>query len=247
MCTLALAFRVRQGTPLAVAANRDELYARPSAPPAIERGDVSVLAPRDLEGGGTWLGYSDRGLFVGITNRAGAAKNPGRVSRGLLVQEALRAPSAQALHERLRSLPGDRHNGFHLLYADRDAAFVTWGDGESVHQLPLRPGVHVFTERSFGAGQTLREPRIRAAVERSMAAAAPPTPRELRSLITFHGPEGAPFDGGCVHAEAFGYGTKSSFELVVDSAGKAAAIWTEGPPCTTPAQDLSALFASLRA
>ena len=79
-----------------------------------------------------------------------------------------------------------------------------------------------------------------------MAARAAPTPLELRSLITFHGPPDAPLDGGCVHAEAFGYGTRSSFELVVDAAGTPSAIWTEGPPCTSAAEDLSELLLALR-
>jgi len=74
------------------------------------------------------------------------------------VLESLQAQSARGLHQALRELRGDRHNGFHLVYADLRDAFVTWGDGYAIQQLPLEPGrVHVVTERSFGAGESARE------------------------------------------------------------------------------------------
>src|SRR5262249_27737535 len=150
----------RPDTPLAIAANRDELYARPALPPRIEPGTLPALMPIDLQGGGTWLGLNARGLFVGITNRAGAGRLFDRCSRGLLVCEALGAGSAAELHERLSLLDPQLYNGFHLAYADPHSGFVTWSDGAQLTQLPLAPGVHVFTERSFGAAHSEREPLL---------------------------------------------------------------------------------------
>lgn len=85
MCVLAI-FLEPGG--LTVAANRDEALARPSAPPAeIEAG---IVAGRDLEAGGTWLGLNRHGLFVAVTNRNHPARSRGMISRGSLALEALR-------------------------------------------------------------------------------------------------------------------------------------------------------------
>ena len=149
MCILALVVP-QPGGVLQVAANRDEFLKRPAAPPSIW--EEGWLAPRDLEAGGTWLGLNPRGLFVGVTNRAGVHRVADRRSRGLLVTDALRAADVPSLHQELAALPADRYNAFHLAYADGTSAGLTWSDGERLHQELLGPGLHVITERSLGAG-----------------------------------------------------------------------------------------------
>jgi uncharacterized protein with NRDE domain len=69
MCTLIALHRCVPGKPLVIAANRDEFLARPAEGPALRmRGSGPILAPLDLEAGGTWLGLNARGVFVGLTN-----------------------------------------------------------------------------------------------------------------------------------------------------------------------------------
>ncbi len=233
MCTLVLL--ERPGELLAISGNRNELLARASSGPRIEGG---VLAPRDEVAHGSWLGLNRHGLFVCVTNRRNAMVDPARRSRGLLVMEALQARSARGLHEALRELRGDRHNGFHLVYADLAEAFVTWGDGYAIQQLALEPRrVHVVTERSFGAGEGAREPSVARAF-----ADLPPDVDAWRAPMTVHAEE--PLESACVHADAVGYGTRSSFQLVLRPAG-ARALWTEGPPCVNPPRDISDLVAQL--
>lgn len=88
MCVLALWLGTDPKAPLIAAANRDEAYDRPSAPPAeIEPG---IVAGKDLLGGGTWLGFNRHGLFVAVTNRRTPARADRSLSRGLLALEALR-------------------------------------------------------------------------------------------------------------------------------------------------------------
>src|SRR5262245_27376544 len=101
MCTLIAAFQQWPEIPLIVAANRDEALARPAVGPMLWDGLPHFVAPRDEKAGGSWLGLNEYGLFVGITNRAGAVPAPGERSRGLLVTAALREPSARALNHRL--------------------------------------------------------------------------------------------------------------------------------------------------
>jgi hypothetical protein len=228
VCTLVL-FQ-RPGDVLAVSGNRNEILSRPSTGPRLADG---ILAPRDEAAHGTWLGLNRHGLFVCVTNRRGAVIDAKRRSRGLLARDALRATSAATLHESLTTLPGDMHNGFHLVYADLRNAFVTWGDGQAIHQEQLAPEeLHVITERSFGAGAGDREVSVRAAFD-----ARPLDVWAWRTPMTAHARE--PLESACVHADAAGYGTRSSLQLMLRDRA-AQMLWTDGHPCTNPPRDLSA-------
>src|SRR6185436_16308458 len=132
----------------------------------LRDGSPRILSPRDEQAGGTWLGLNEAGLFVGVTNRAGADRDPRRRSRGDLVMEALTATSASDLHARLASLGAGEFNAFHLLYADRESAWLTWSDGREVRRMSLDPGLHVITERSLGAASTERADAVRALWDR---------------------------------------------------------------------------------
>src|SRR4051812_14194719 len=118
MCTLVVAAQVFEDHPLVVVANRDEQWGRASLPPSMWPGgsncasgprpaspDLRFLAPKDLVAGGTWLGINAAGVFVGITNRFLGPKDPDRVSRGVLVAEALAMSSARAIHEAMSKVP----------------------------------------------------------------------------------------------------------------------------------------------
>ncbi len=227
MCTLVLLQRPSEL--LAVSGNRNEMLSRPASGPRIENG---VFAPRDELAHGSWLGLNRYGLFVCVTNRHGAMIDPSRKSRGLLVLESLQAHSARGLREALGELRGDRHNGFHLVYADLQDAFVSWSDGYAISHVTLAPArVHVVTERSFGAGEGARERDALRAF-----ANLPPDVHAWRGPMTAHAPE--PLESACVHADAVGYGTRSSLQLMLRPDG-ATALWTDGHPCTNPARDVS--------
>jgi uncharacterized protein with NRDE domain len=162
MCTLIVLHRCVPGRPLVVAANRDEFYARPAEGPAVRSARSGrVLAPRDLEAGGTWVGLCERGVFAGLTNlrpsatRSGrgmlgdepgcgaAAEAPAKLrSRGEVVMSALEARSAAEAAEALTRLEPGVHNPFQLLVADgQDASLVVYRDAPRV--VTLEPGIHV--------------------------------------------------------------------------------------------------------
>ena len=56
MCLVLIAWRVHPNYRCLVAANRDELHTRPAAAAAWWPDRPKILAGRDLEAGGTWLG-----------------------------------------------------------------------------------------------------------------------------------------------------------------------------------------------
>ena len=64
MCLLIALFQVVDDAPLIVAANRDELFARPAVPMTVLRErDPRVLGGRDELAGGTWLAINEQ-MFV---------------------------------------------------------------------------------------------------------------------------------------------------------------------------------------
>jgi uncharacterized protein with NRDE domain len=243
MCTLVFALGPAPGVVLAASGNRNEFLARPARGPQVEPGPVPALMPRDLKGGGTWLGLNARGVFACLTNRRAGVLDPGRASRGEIVVDALRAASASEVKAGIAEVPGSRYNGFHLLFADSREAWVAIGDGSRLDLRAVIPGrVLVVTERSYGAGEGTRE----AEVSRDSAplfSAPGLSASTLRPPMQRHGP--LPLEGACVHADDLGYGTRSSLQLVVWESGAVEFLWTEGHPCTAEASDLSAQATAL--
>ena len=119
MCLILFAWRARRDYDLVVAANRDEFYARATAPLGFWRDSPGVLAGRDLEAGGTWMGVSRSGRFAAITNyRDPNGIVPGAPSRGQLVCDFLAGRDEPPRYlERLVG-DGERYNGFNLLVGD---------------------------------------------------------------------------------------------------------------------------------
>lgn len=247
MCTLIVSFRQHSTHPVVVAANRDESLTRPARNPFIWE-DFGFAAPRDEQAGGTWLGLTRGGLFVGVTNRFMAPKHDDRASRGTLVVEALKAPDAKTLHDRLSTLPPKRFNAFHLLYADAHDAFVTWSDGETVRQQVLAPGLHVVTERSLGGDDHSRTSLIQERWPSVSPNGALPTPDALQRLLGATRP-GDPLGGLCVEAPEWNYGTRSSLVLFRAAVLRDSRFyWADGRPDRTPFVErpdlISALVAS---
>ncbi len=244
MCTLIVSVQPQLSTPLVVAANRDELRSRPAVAPHRWPGE-SFIAPRDEQARGTWLGLNAGGLFVGITNRFPSDRDLNRESRGTLVVEALRAPSAQGLRDSLEHLLPTRFNTFHLLYADASIAFVTWCDGDLIHHRALSPGLHVVTERSLGGDDHGRTALITQAWPSLEREKGDPTASALQCLLAQPHPDD-PAGGVCVDVPEWNYGTRSSLVLfvgrrVIDSRW----YWAEGRPDVVPFVERPELIAQL--
>jgi uncharacterized protein with NRDE domain len=249
MCTLLFATGHWLGTPLLVASNRDEMLERESQAPSLrERGGRRIFAPRDLRAGGTWMGVNDAGVFVAITNRFNAAEVPtapgNKASRGRLVDEALSHGDAAAASQHIAAIDPDAYNGFHLLCADIRGAWVTWSDTQRLGREELRPGIHVLTERSYGAAPSGREQWL-GALARQLEAESEPTTARFRAALSVHHEQ--PLESTCVHFEPLGYGTRSSSIVCFDDAGPSTYHYAAGPPCRHEYQDLSeAMIRGLR-
>lgn len=90
MCLILLSWNAHPRYRLVVAANRDEFHARPATPVEYWREHRQILAGRDLQAGGTWLGVTTTGRFSAITNfRDPGAPSPAGKSRGELTRAFL--------------------------------------------------------------------------------------------------------------------------------------------------------------
>src|SRR5437868_8993793 len=94
MCLIVLAWRVLPSHPLIVAANRDEFHRRPAEAAAFWPDRPGILAGRDLEARGTWMGVSRSGRFCAVTNFRGAREPRAAESRGALVVDFLDSESS---------------------------------------------------------------------------------------------------------------------------------------------------------
>jgi len=138
MCLILFAWRRHPEWQLVVAANRDEFHARPTrAADFWDEGDL--LAGRDLQGGGTWLGVTRSGRFAALTN----VREPGRAppadprSRGELVRGFLLGDASPAAWA--ASLDGEAYPGFNLLLGDAERLVWTSNRGGTRE---LEPGLY---------------------------------------------------------------------------------------------------------
>ncbi|MSR14972.1 MAG: NRDE family protein [Gammaproteobacteria bacterium] len=118
MCVLLLAYHAHPDYDLIVAANRDEFYDRPTAHAQFWRETPTLLAGRDLNAGGTWLGVNAAGHFAAVTNLRGGIAPSNRFSRGHLVRDFLNHP--HTTHEYLSKISplAANYAGCNLLIED---------------------------------------------------------------------------------------------------------------------------------
>lgn len=236
MCTLTLAWQVFEDAPVVVAANRDESLERPSRPPGVYSEEPRVIAPRDAEAGGTWIGYNEHGLFAGITNRWNDVDLAGERSRGLLVADVLEAASTrEAVRTVERATAETEYAGFNLVVADEtEAVWLGW-DGD-LAQVAFEPGVHVVVNVAVDDRVEIPESRTelgteQAANARAVRRALEPGPGEdagdwlerARAVLSDHE------YGVCLHED--GFGTKSSSLITLGPEPTYA--FADGPPCRT--------------
>ncbi|MEO5766601.1 MAG: NRDE family protein [Casimicrobiaceae bacterium] len=140
MCLAVVAVDAHPRYALVVAANRDEVHARATAPAHWWSDRANLLAGRDLEAGGTWLGVTRQGRFAFVTNvRDAARRDAAAPSRGALVLRVLDDPrdAATALAD---AHADTRYNGYNLVAGDLSRAL--WISNRAPAPRVLLPGVH---------------------------------------------------------------------------------------------------------
>jgi len=228
MCLILFAWQAHARYPLVVAANRDEFHSRPAAAAHWWADAGDVLAGRDLQAGGTWMGVSRSGRFAAVTNyrEPRTLEPPSERSRGHLVRDYLvSGDSAAAFAWRLRDA-GHAYQGFSLLLGDgQDLVCASNRTDEPVQ---IAPGVHALSnhlldtswpktrhgrirlESLLDAEQLLAEDLLDLLADRSLVPGEEPEEFDLRLA-----PERLTRMAFIVSPE---YGTRSSTVLLTDRA-----------------------------
>lgn len=137
MCLIGIAWKAHPDFPLIVAANRDEFHARATAPSGWWEAAPQLLAGRDLQSGGTWMGVTRGGRFAALTNFRGAGQvDPGAPSRGELVSAFLDAADLPAHYLAALDTDAARFNGFNLLAGTPEQLWYYGNRGGALRQLP---------------------------------------------------------------------------------------------------------------
>ncbi|MER2516269.1 NRDE family protein [Candidatus Accumulibacter phosphatis] len=142
MCLILIAWQAHPDYPLVVAANRDEFFARPSAAAAFWPEAPQVLAGRDLEAGGTWLGISREQRFAALTNyREGRQAASNARSRGALVADFLSGAASPSAYLAQVAARATDYNGFNLFVADGQHLAYYANRGDNPPRF-LSPGIY---------------------------------------------------------------------------------------------------------
>lgn len=209
MCVVALAWQVHPDWPLILLGNRDEFHGRPSAPLAAWDDGSGIVAGRDLQAGGTWLGvHPESGRVVVVTNVRGALPDPAKESRGALVVDMLRGDGRFADPAKADL---DRFNAFNLFaVGDGKARMLT--NRPVPHMGTLARGVHALANEPVDT-PCRRAERLGAALAGALA--APRTPETLLDLLTAE-------DDPALFLRGEIYGTRASTLVAIgpDGAGQ---------------------------
>jgi len=141
MCLILFAYQCHTRYPLVLAANRDEVYRRPSQAVAFWNEHPEVLAGRDLEAGGTWLGITRQGRFAALTNyRAPALYKKDALSRGRLVSGFLTGSQPALAYLSQVQQERERYNPFNLLVGEKGKLYYYSQLKNRIEE--VEPGIH---------------------------------------------------------------------------------------------------------
>lgn len=141
MCLIFFSVDEHPRYKLILAGNRDEFHHRRTAPADYWPDVPHVLAGRDLEANGTWLGVSRKGRISLLTNyRDPANINPSAPSRGHLVSDYLISDKHAKDYLLDVKERGKEYNGFNLLVGTPDHLWYYSNYGGEVQ--PITPGLH---------------------------------------------------------------------------------------------------------
>lgn len=136
MCLIFFSLNQHPEYKLIIAANRDEFYSRRTAPAQFWQDHPDVLAGRDLEAMGTWLGITRQGKVSMLTNYRDLTNvNLNAPSRGKLVSDYLIEPVSASAYINKIAQQGALYNGFNLVVGSPDEFYYYSNHAEGVKRL----------------------------------------------------------------------------------------------------------------
>lgn len=146
MCLILFAYRAHLKYKLIVAANRDEFYERPTAPTHYWEDYPHILAGRDLNKMGTWMGVTKAGRFAALTNyRNPEEKTDEKRSRGELVGDFLKCDVHS--EDYMQKVVENRklYSGYNLLVGDTNELYYYSNIEDKL--LRVEPGIYGLSNK----------------------------------------------------------------------------------------------------
>jgi uncharacterized protein with NRDE domain len=149
MCLALIGYRIHPQYSLVIAANRDEFHARPTLPLHWWTAGPRILAGRDMQAGGSWLGLDASGRMALVTNyRDPSSPRPEAPSRGSLIGDFLGGRQGAVEFARTTAARAGNFAGFNLLALDQDGlGYVTSHPEPAARALP--PGIYGLSNRQL--------------------------------------------------------------------------------------------------
>ncbi len=139
MCLVVFGWQSHPDYHLILAANRDEYHLRPTEDAHWWQENPDMLAGRDSQASGTWLGMSKQGRAGVITNyREHEIRDPAKLSRGGLIPEFIKGRNKP--HDFAQTMHGEDYAGFNLLVFDDKE--MTYASNRGDHLAALQPGIY---------------------------------------------------------------------------------------------------------
>lgn len=149
MCLVLIAYRTHPRYPLVLAANRDEFHARPAQALHWWNDGIRMLAGRDLQAGGSWLGLDASGRMALVTNyRDPSLPRAESTSRGTLIGEFLGGRVGAPEFARATASRARQFSGFNLLAMDHEGLGYVTSHPEPEARM-LQPGVYGLSNRQL--------------------------------------------------------------------------------------------------
>ena len=141
MCLILFSHNDHPSYKLVVAANRDEFYGRPTKQADFWEGVPMILAGKDVEAGGTWMGITKKGRISMLTNyRDLTSIKENAPSRGHLVSGFLKSEQQAADYLHQLEAMGMQYNGYNIICGDMDHLYYYGNHQAGVHSIPK--GIH---------------------------------------------------------------------------------------------------------
>lgn len=214
MCLILFGFQPNNHFKLVVAANRDEFYRRPSRVAGYWPEHPGLLAGKDLQMGGTWLGITRTGRFAAVTNfrETPSASEPPR-SRGDLTTNFLLGEMTPTEYLVEVDARATEYKAFNLLVGDADSLYY-YCNRQALIQ-PVEAGIHGLSNHLLDSDW----PKVRSG-RQQLAALLHSGYDEaaLFSLLSERGSGDEPWSAKFIASPE--YGTCAATVLTVDYSGR---------------------------
>lgn len=142
MCIVSFHFAQHPKYKLIVAANRDEFYRRPTKGAHFWEDEPYILAGRDLEAKGTWLGITKEGRFAALTNFRDPKyfDRTDKRSRGEIVTNFLKSKDTPLAYLEKLHAKSNQYNGFNILLGTPDELYYYGNEEKKIKK--IKAGTH---------------------------------------------------------------------------------------------------------